>query len=108
MMLRAKEIRALPNYRDPVPGEDICVPTSLYLSRGADDFMGGLCQIAKVIRNDDCPNEYNRLFVTIVERPGHQYNWLPLIEGESKNLETYGDRRGYPDPDLDPQFNTGW
>lgn len=107
-MLSPREIKDLPWYRDPVVGEDVCIPTSLYLSHGMDDFHGGMCRITKVDRRDDCPNEYNRLFVCIEERPGHSYNWLPLMENERQNIELYGDGRGYPDPDDRPEFNEWW
>lgn len=103
--LSATEIRSLPNWREPCVGEDICVPSSFYISHGRDDFQGGVCKIAEVIKRNDCPNDYNRLFVKIEERPGSEYNWLLLIKDEESNRERYGSRRGFPDPDYSPEFN---
>ncbi len=107
-MTRVVDITSLANWREPKIGEDVYLPTSLYLSRGRDDFIGGLCQISRIIdrRNDDSEIlDINRFMVETVERPYHQYNWYFLIKDEKKNIERYGDKRGRPDPDYDPRFN---
>lgn len=107
--MTVEEIKQLPNWREPVPGEDICVSSSWYLSHGRDDFDGGLCQIGKVVKSDKLPEDHiNGLMVTIVERPGWQYNWYNLIKNEKQNLERYGSQRGRPNPDMDPSANEWW
>ena len=100
-------MRALPHYRDPVVGEDVCVSSALHLSHGEDDFAGGMCEIAEVIHYENFPPG-NQLFVELVEQPGTQHSWLNLMSEEPHNLERYGDQRGRPDPDHRPEFNQGW
>ena len=100
-------IKALPHYREPRVGEDVCVPSALHLSHGEDDFAGGLCQIAAVNRYENV-HPANELFVSVVENPGTEYSWLNLMREEPHNLARYGDRRGRPDPDHRPEFNQGW
>jgi len=91
-------------YHYPKIGEDIYVPSSFYLSHGADDFCGGLCEITNIIERPECPNDYNRLFVTFKGVRG-EMNWLYLMEGQEKWAEDYGDKRGHPCPDYTPEFN---
>lgn len=96
-------------YPYPVVGEDVYVPTSLYMSHGADDFVGGLCEITSINdRIDDTETKalgYNRVMITIKERPGTQYNWFSLCDEQEELKERFGDNRGYPDPDDRPEFN---
>ena len=105
------EIKALPHYRKPEVGGEVCLPTRLYISHGRDDFAGGMATITKVIR-DDCKNEMNSLFITTAEAgPNTRNNWYSLMRDEPVNLERYGHRRAHPDPDLHPSSNPpnyGW
>lgn len=93
---------------EPVVGEDVYVPTSLYLSHGVDDFQGGVCRITKIIEQDIPENPINSLFISVAERPGHQYNWFILYEQQAELRERHGDKRGYPDPDYSPESNEWW
>jgi hypothetical protein len=103
--MRVEEIRRLPHYRIPVVGQDVVVGSSYYLSHGVDDFDGGLCQITEIIKDPECPNSFNRLFVRVAERPSSQYNWYALMEREAENRKHYGGRRGKSNPDYTPEFN---
>lgn len=99
-------VKALPHYREPRPGEEVCVPSALHLEHGEDDFAGGMCRIAEVRRLEGAL-PINELFVTFVEQPGWEHNWFDLMREEPANLAEYGDRRGRPAPDDRPEFNEG-
>lgn len=87
----------------PEVGKDIYVLSSYYLSHGADDFEGGLCKVTKVYA--DMSAGEPTWFVEIEERPGYRYNWALLRKEQDKLKAQHGDRRGYPDPDNDPDAN---
>ena len=89
--------------KEPSIGDDIYVPTSLYLGHGRDDFQGGLCRVKQTGTRISAGEP--TLFVEVEERPGSWMNW-PWLAGEQEKLrEQFGDRRGYADPDNDPRFN---
>lgn len=91
---------------EPKVGDRIYVPTSLYVYRGEDDFMGGIATISGIDRSNHLPPEhYNYMMVSIKERPGSSYNWRYLMENQDKWREQYGDQVAKPDPDTDPEFN---
>lgn len=83
----------------PQVGDDVYVPTALHLGRGRDDFHGGLCRIAAV---HELPAG---LFVEVEENPGTLHAWRYLVENQDEWRERFGLARGYPDPDLRPEFN---
>ncbi len=84
-------------------GSQIYVPTSLYLSHGADDFQGGLCKVSEVKAGISAGEEAT--FVSVEERPGHSYNWAYLEPKQAELRERFGTDRGYPDPDNAPEAN---
>lgn len=86
-------------YPAPRLGDDVYIPSSLYLTHGADDFRGGLCRIVEIHEHDAGP------FVEVEEDPGAQHNWRYLMEHQDEWREQYGDQRGRPDPDDRPEFN---
>jgi hypothetical protein len=88
----------------PRPGTDIYVPTSLYLSHGVDDFQGGLAQVYRVEQRTT--GGQPALFVSVVERPGVQYNWAFLKDQQDALREHFGTRRARPDPDYSVESNT--
>lgn len=90
-------------YDTPQVGDDIYLPTALYLSHGADDFIGGLARVRRVGPGMSA-GEYVP-FVEVAERPGTYYNWRHLREEQEKLRTKFGDNRSYPDPDLRPEFN---
>ena len=87
---------------EPRVGAEVYIPSSRYLSHGRDDFAGGLCRIVKVV------DEGHGLFVEVQEHPGSQYAWAYLQEHQEVWRESFGVRRGHPDPDLRPEFNEDW
>jgi hypothetical protein len=98
--------RRCPPDRDPKVGEDIYVGTSLYLSRGRDDFQGGLCEVSRVYKSMSGGEMVT--WVEVKEKGGSGLNWEQFLKGEQAKLEKeFGDKRGYPDPDDHPSANTG-
>jgi hypothetical protein len=90
----------------PPVGEDIYVPSQLYMSHGRDDFEGGLCRVAQV--KGDLDGEYQssgRAWIEVEERPGHWFNWDVLGPEQDKLRRQYGSQRGHPDPDDRWEFN---
>lgn len=76
----------------PKKGDLIYIDTSLYIDHGRDDFRGGLCEISDV-RCDP------QIMVSVMERPGTRYGWEYLSQQQEKLKKTFGERRGYCDPD---------
>lgn len=90
----------------PTVGQKIYVPTSLYVYRGQDDFLGGISTVNKIENSNHLPaDHYNYTMVGIEERPGVMYNWNYLLENQDKWKDQYGDQIARPDPDNDPEFN---
>lgn len=92
--------------KEPVVGEQVYVPSSFYMSRGEDDFSGGLATIEKV----ECsfylpPGHHNYTMVGIKERPGVLYNWTALMDNQEAIAKAYAGKIAHADPDYDPQFN---
>jgi hypothetical protein len=87
----------------PEKGDWIYLPTSLYLSHGADDFCGGRALVIEVRRGVSA-GRYTP-FVICAERRGSQYNWLVLMEEQDELRERYGESEAHADPDLRPEFN---
>lgn len=91
----------------PVPGDEIYVGTSLYMSRGRDDVWGGKAIVERV---EDKAKfgwpEHNRWWVYVkgIERG---YNWTCLLRDQRKLQAEYRDRQAKPCPDPDPSANTG-
>ncbi len=90
---------------NPKIGDEIYVPTALYLGHGVDDFEGGLCTISSTYVGVSAGEE--TLFVEVYERPGIRYNWPILAIRQDELRKEYGERRGHAAPDYDPAFNLG-
>lgn len=85
-------------------GDKIYVPSSFYCSHGVDDFVGGIATIAHVELGKSAGQD--RTFISIVERPGHSYNWDEyLAPAQSQLQRKYQDQIAYPDPDYSPSSN---
>ena len=94
------------NKQLPIIGQEIYVPTTLFLGRGRDDFEGGKATINKVDVNERlAENHPNRIFVGIKERPTTLYNWNNLVERQDELREFHKDQIAHPVPDLRPEFN---
>ena len=92
--------------REPKIGDLIYVPTSLYVYRGADDFIGGLATISDIKYNDFLEKDhYNYTMIAIEERKGHYYNWNYLLDEQESLKERFGEQIAYADPDDRPEFN---
>lgn len=87
----------------PMPeiGQDIYIGTSLYIDHGEDDVQGGLAKITAIEYNPACSQPTNRVMVKVSEVSGHSYNYLLAMHEQDERRERYGDRRAYPDPDVD-------
>lgn len=83
----------------PTVGDDIYVGSSYYIDHGEDDFEGGLCEISNVTTGTSGGRQV--YFVEIKERPGHSYNYEVLLEQQENLAETYGDQRGFENPDYE-------
>ncbi|MEX0816271.1 MAG: hypothetical protein WD027_02400 [Gaiellales bacterium] len=83
----------------PRVGDDVYIPSSLYLTHGVDDFRGGLCRIVAIHEH------VGGFFVEVEEDPGTHHNWAHLMERQAEFREQYGESRGHPDPDYRQEFN---
>ncbi|MDP2908002.1 MAG: hypothetical protein Q8O03_08775 [Nanoarchaeota archaeon] len=102
-LLEEKPTNKMHKKEKPRIGQEIYIPTSLYLGHGRDDFIGGLCTIVNV-KEGMSAGEYMP-FVEVAERPGQGYNWEYLQENQGKWKKEYGKKRGKPDPDYRAEFN---
>lgn len=93
-------------FRGYKSGDEIYVPTSLYLSHGVDDFIGGRATIENIYEDDRVSRDsYNRWGISIKERPGHWYNLSYLIDEQEELKKKFGDSWCYEDPDYSPSAN---
>jgi len=83
----------------PKVGDLVYVDSSIYLSHGVDDFIGGLCEITSVSNGD---GNYG---IEVKEDPDVRYSWEYLAELQDKLKEQFGENRGYQRPDHRPEFN---
>jgi len=87
-------------------GNTIYVPTSLYLSHGADDFRGGKATVTKVYQN--MSDGEITTFVRIAELPRTGFNWGQVLSKEQEQLaKRFGNKRAHADPDYRDEFNKG-
>jgi len=88
----------------PRVGDEIYVPTRLHLSRGEDDFVGGLARVADVVIED--LGGTTCYFVEVEEDPGGRYNWSLYIGPAQQELRAqYGEQRARLVPDRRPEYN---
>ena len=96
--------------RSPLPapsvGDEIYVPSALYVSHGEDDILGG-CAIVESIKKEKHGNEIVH-GVTVQELPSRTYYWENGLAEEQEGLrERFGSQRARPDPDEREEFNSG-
>lgn len=90
----------------PKVGQEIYVPTELYMSHGKDDIHGGLAKVVKVIPEMHGDRKVHG--IQVEELPGKTYFWENyLAENQEKWRQQYGEQRAMPDPDDLPEFNSG-
>lgn len=88
--------------KDPQMGDIIYVPSSIHISRGSDDTVGGKATIDMINIDKSLPKgNVNRIFVGVKEIPGVSYNYSMLLEEQEKLKKQFGDKSAYPDPDED-------
>ena len=83
----------------PKVGDQIYVDTSLHVTHGIDDFIGGLCEVMSVEKHE------KNIWITVKEEPDTQYNWSHLSELQDKLKIEFGNSRGHKRPDYRSEFN---
>lgn len=94
---------ALEGQSYPSVGDTIYIGTSLFMSHGRDDFIGGRATVARVSPGMSAGRTVP--FVEVEERPGWSSNWEVLAQRQEKLREQFGDKRAHADPDMRPEFN---
>jgi len=89
--------------RKPEVGEEIYIPTALYLTHGVDDFLGGLCRIIRVKVGISAGKK--TYFIEVEEDPDNLHNWRYILENQERWRREYKDRGGRKNPDLRREFN---
>lgn len=84
-------------------GDVIYVDTSLYLSRGRDDFRGGLAEVIGL--RTDISAGMPTPFVCVAQDPHTWHNWKMLASMQKKLRQEHGTSWSRPDPDYRPEFN---
>lgn len=80
-------------------GDDMYIPSAMYISRGSDDRVGGLAEIKSID---------SKGMVSFKEIPGVSYNYEYLLKEQDKLKKEFGNSRAYPDPDIDtPWIESG-
>ena len=80
----------------PKIGDLVYVDTSLFVTHGIDDFIGGLCEVISV--EDDN-------WIRVKEDPDTSHSWEYLAKMQDKLKKEFGNKRGYQRPDHRPEFN---
>ena len=83
--------------RDPVKGDKIYVPTQISIDHGEDDIEGGVAHVSKVKQGTGASK--NDVFVSLVEVPGHSFNWSWLKDQQKELKKRFGGQLAHPDPD---------
>ena len=89
----------------PLPkiGDDIYVPTRMYLSHGCDDIIGGLAKVQKI--QEGISGGVVVHFIGVVEVPD-LLNWEHyLFSIQDKLKSEFGLKRAHPDPDYHTSCN---
>ena len=84
----------VPKVQLPKVGQQIYVPTSLYIDRGEDDVQGGLATIERIEKN------HGTTWIYVKEVPGRGYNLACLVEEQDDLKKEFGRKKAHPDPDL--------
>ena len=89
-----------PRINAPELGDQIYVPTQLFLSHGEDDFLGGIATVNRIII------EPNLIMVGIEEASeAVRYNWAYLKKHQEEWAEKYWNRIAHEAPDFRTEFN---
>lgn len=86
-------------------GDKIYIPSAYFISRGSDDFEGGIAEIDRIVINEKLPEDhYNRIMIGFKEQPSTTYNYNYLMEGQEEWSQEYAGKIAHPSPDI----NTPW
>jgi hypothetical protein len=85
--------------RIPKPGDIVYIDSSLRLSHGVDDRVGGKVTV------DQVKCEYGQVWITLKEFPVTSCNWGFLEPLQDYFKECFEETWARRDPDLRPEFN---
>jgi hypothetical protein len=84
----------------PEIGDEIYIDSRMFISRGSDDFVGGLAKVVQVSEGMSAGEMCT--FVRVAEDPDWRHNWDHGLAPKQEELrERFGTQRAYPDPDED-------
>jgi len=83
----------------PKVGDQIYIDTSLYVTHGIDDFIGGLCEVV------DVKIDEHGVFIAVKEEPGAFYAWNYLAPLQERLKKEFGNQRGHLKSDFRKEFN---
>lgn len=81
----------------PKVGDDIYVPTRMYIDHGEDDVDGGLAEVTEVSPGMSAGKQMP--FICVKEHPSSSYNWDSLREQQAALKKEFGKRRAVVNPD---------
>ena len=83
-------------------GDKLYIPSAYYISRGSDDFEGGLATVDLITTNLDLPEWHcNRDMVVFKERPACSYNYNYILENQEEWAKEYAGKTAHASPDID-------
>lgn len=86
-------------------GDKLYIPSAYFISRGEDDFEGGLAEIDRIETKKHLPEKHcNRIMIGFKENPSAMYNYNYILEGQEEWSKEYSGRTAHPNPDI----NTPW
>lgn len=83
----------------PKIDDEIYIDTSIYVTHGEDDFIGGICTITYV--EETRPQHY---WIEIAEDRG-RFSWKYDKEEQEQLKAKFGASRGHRRPDFREEFN---
>lgn len=89
----------------PSIGQEIYIPSALYLSRGSDDICGGRAVVAKVVEEKHGDRTVHGIQVQGL--PNNIYYWENGLAQQQEELQNrFGNQLAHPDPDEREEFNS--
>lgn len=83
-------------------GDMMYVPSSMSISNGSSDMVGGLATIDEIEISKSLPFENtNSIMVSFEEFENRGWNYRLLLEKQDALKKQFGDNKAYPDPDID-------
>jgi len=89
----------------PSVGQEIYVPSALYLSHGRDDILGGRTTVTKVVAEKHGDRIVHG--IQVKGFPNETYYWENgLMQQQEELRQRFGDQLARPDPDEREEFNS--